>query len=138
MEDSAAIDRISNLPDDLLCHILSFLPIENAFSTTILSKRWAPLFRSLTSLHFDDESIHAEETLRRFSRFVDTIILSTKLIKTLHFTCGSIHWRDTRCNIDGLIESAKQHPVENLQFTSSTFLGVSSPPNIFTFSTLVF
>ncbi|CAJ2652669.1 F-box/LRR-repeat protein [Trifolium pratense] len=89
MEDSEGIDMISNLADDLLCDVLSLLPIKDAFTTTILSKRWTSLFRSFTSLHFDDESvqaetIHHEETLRHFRHFVNTVILSTKLIKTFH------------------------------------------------------
>jgi hypothetical protein len=134
MENSASIDRISDLPDVLLCHILSFLPIKQAYYTTFLSKRWAPLFKLLTSLHFDDESVRDEEAFLRFRRLVDTVTLSTQLIKTFHLKCRSIHWRDDRFNVDSWIETAKQHPVENLQLISN---GISLPPNIFRFSTLV-
>ncbi|GMP58963.1 hypothetical protein CsSME_00022434 [Camellia sinensis var. sinensis] len=46
------IDRISMLPDSLLTHILSFLPIEDAIKTDVLSKRWQYLWTTLPSLLF--------------------------------------------------------------------------------------
>ncbi|XP_057440869.1 putative FBD-associated F-box protein At5g56440 [Lotus japonicus] len=50
------VDRISTLPDDILCHILSFLPTQDTVVTSLVSKRWKPLWRSVPSLYFDDQS----------------------------------------------------------------------------------
>ncbi|KAI3965660.1 hypothetical protein MKX01_010617 [Papaver californicum] len=47
-----AEDRISELPESLIHHILSFLPIKCIASTTILSKRWNNLWLSLPILDF--------------------------------------------------------------------------------------
>ncbi|VFQ98401.1 unnamed protein product [Cuscuta campestris] len=46
-------DRISQLPDDILVHILSFLNIKEAADTSVLSKRWLPLSRYVPRLDFD-------------------------------------------------------------------------------------
>ncbi|KAK2430429.1 F-box/FBD/LRR-repeat protein [Trifolium repens] len=82
MENSSAIDRISNLPNDILCHILSFLPTKLAFTTTVLSKRWKlPLFKLLTTFHFDDESFSNKMA---FPRFIDIVMLFALPIKTFH------------------------------------------------------
>ncbi|KAM7461113.1 hypothetical protein LguiA_029234 [Lonicera macranthoides] len=49
-------DRISDLPDEILCHILSFLPTKYAAGTSTLSTRWKHIFAFIPklSLDFDD------------------------------------------------------------------------------------
>ncbi|KAJ1404691.1 Leucine-rich repeat domain superfamily [Sesbania bispinosa] len=49
-------DRISKLSDDVLCHILSFLPTEQAIATSVLSKRLRSLWSSVPILNLDPES----------------------------------------------------------------------------------
>ncbi|KAK3021266.1 hypothetical protein RJ639_047257 [Escallonia herrerae] len=62
--DATGEDRISNLPDSVICHILRFLPTKNAVATAILSKSWETLFASIhdSVLHFDDSVLlHPEQ-----------------------------------------------------------------------------
>ncbi|KAL0700812.1 hypothetical protein Bca4012_056934 [Brassica carinata] len=49
-----SVDAISSLPDDVLTHILSFLPTKRAVFTSIRSKRWRNLFTMMSHLRFDD------------------------------------------------------------------------------------
>ncbi|XP_019150042.1 PREDICTED: F-box/FBD/LRR-repeat protein At1g13570-like [Ipomoea nil] len=48
-------DRISQLPADILDHILGFLPIKDAAKTAVLSSIWRDVWLSLTQLNFDHE-----------------------------------------------------------------------------------
>ncbi|XP_045831176.1 FBD-associated F-box protein At4g10400-like [Trifolium pratense] len=132
MENSADIDRISNLPDELLCHILSFLSTKLAFTTAVLSKRWRPLFKLLTTLRFNEKSFLDEEA---FPCIVETVILTTKLIKTFHLNC---HPRN-RKSFNHWIITAKLHPLENLELRSMLHHNkrITLWPSIFIFPTLV-
>jgi len=113
------VDRISDLPDELLCHILSFLPIKHAFPTTLLSKRWIQLCYSLPVLIFKDYTTEDYDAFHRFSRFVNTLMLSSlatnKPIKTFSLNCNFIH-RDvyTLMIFDKWLEAAKRRSVVNL------------------------
>ncbi|XP_027342972.1 F-box protein At1g80960-like [Abrus precatorius] len=46
-------DFINNLPDEILCMILSLLPVDEAVRTGILSKRWRSLWKHTSRLDFD-------------------------------------------------------------------------------------
>ncbi|KAG5546436.1 hypothetical protein RHGRI_018574 [Rhododendron griersonianum] len=53
-------DRISNLPDSILCHILSKLPTKTAIATAVLSSKWKHLFASIPNLSLvidDDDAV---------------------------------------------------------------------------------
>lgn len=75
-------DRISNLPDPILTHILSFLPTKSAVGTTVLSKIWKSPFVSLPNLDFNDtvciyRDIFGGDSRQKvsFMNFVDRILM---------------------------------------------------------------
>ncbi|KAG6432516.1 hypothetical protein SASPL_104093 [Salvia splendens] len=49
-------DKISELPDDIICIVLSFLSSRDATSTSVLSPRWLDLWKHVTNLNFFDPS----------------------------------------------------------------------------------
>ncbi|XP_045822421.1 F-box/FBD/LRR-repeat protein At4g00160-like [Trifolium pratense] len=61
-----AADRISELPDHIVSHILSFLPTKLAATTSILSKRWKSVWHSVLTLDFDDQTFKDFDSLTNF------------------------------------------------------------------------
>ncbi|XP_074271917.1 putative F-box protein At3g44060 isoform X2 [Silene latifolia] len=59
LRDETGLDRISSLPDELIAHILSFLPTLSAVKTSILSTRWRYLFTLTTNLSFNDAEYYS-------------------------------------------------------------------------------
>ncbi|XP_078148180.1 F-box/LRR-repeat protein At3g26922-like [Carex rostrata] len=104
-----AWDRISGLPDPLLTHILSFLPIEEAVRTCILSKRWVKVWVSLPVLVFDNrkckqDNLTKEEFQKReekYLRFFCSVILNREnlTLDTFKLTWWGSNVRDTLLHI---------------------------------------
>nr|KYP40101.1 Putative F-box/LRR-repeat protein At5g41840 family [Cajanus cajan]KYP40108.1 Putative F-box/LRR-repeat protein At5g41840 family [Cajanus cajan]KYP40109.1 Putative F-box/LRR-repeat protein At5g41840 family [Cajanus cajan] len=86
-------NRINILPDDVLCHILSFVPTEEVVATSVLSKRWKPLWRSVPALDFTCWNYSSNDKARfRFVQSVSTFILSRDLnqpLKRFRIRCCS-------------------------------------------------
>ncbi|KAL0733113.1 hypothetical protein Bca4012_009323 [Brassica carinata] len=78
------MDRIGTLPEEVLCHILSFLATKEAALTSVLSKKWRNLFTLVPNLDIDDSVfLNPEEGKRErdgilgsFMDFVDRVLAS--------------------------------------------------------------
>ncbi|KAI3886710.1 hypothetical protein MKX03_011132 [Papaver bracteatum] len=84
------MDRISELPDFLIQHILSFIPTKFVVPTTLLSKRWKNLWIHVPTLDFCDSNefvSYDEDKTERFMDFVDRllILLNMSPIHKFHF-----------------------------------------------------
>jgi hypothetical protein len=77
---------IELLPDDLRCHILSFLPTRDAAATSLLSKRWKPLWLSLRSFEFNNRYY---TDFGKFSDIVISVLSSRHSVQSLRLTCHS-------------------------------------------------
>ncbi|WRX11494.1 F-box domain - like 10, partial [Theobroma cacao] len=62
-------DFISPLPDDILCHIISFLPFQSAVQTTFLSTRWKGIWKKALMDLVQDPTL--EDAVITVSNFLD-------------------------------------------------------------------
>ncbi|KAJ0430587.1 putative F-box domain, FBD domain, leucine-rich repeat domain superfamily [Helianthus annuus] len=66
------VDRLSRLPEEILSHILSLMPMKFAVQTSILSKRWRYIWMFVTNLDFGD--IHSMDSLHSLTKIVDRVV----------------------------------------------------------------
>ncbi|KAI8011784.1 F-box/LRR-repeat protein [Camellia lanceoleosa] len=76
LSDSKEKDRISTLPDEILSHILCFMPTKYAARTSLLSTRWKSIWTSVHIIDLDSlgERRHNEQS-SGFMDFVDRLLL---------------------------------------------------------------
>jgi len=82
-------DIISSFPDEILCHILSFLPTKQVVATSVLSKRWNLLWRSIPffDFHYDGNLFDYDKDKEAYSDFlrsVDSFLLWRDRYQPLH------------------------------------------------------
>ncbi|XP_050206710.1 putative F-box/FBD/LRR-repeat protein At5g22670 [Mercurialis annua] len=129
-------DIISSLPDDVVCHILSYLDTKQAIGTTILSKRWRHAWTRLVDFNFDDKN-YCINRRNFFTTFVDKVLL-------LHRGAGAIKKLifDTRCfpheHINPWICAAVMQNIEDLDLctTDRTQQYLSIPQILFSCKTI--
>ncbi|KAG8386309.1 hypothetical protein BUALT_Bualt03G0135600 [Buddleja alternifolia] len=68
-------DRISSLPDSVLCHILSFLPTKLFVATSTLARRWRFLWAYVLNLYFDGEDYIEYDDQITFPEIINRVML---------------------------------------------------------------
>jgi hypothetical protein len=76
------VDRISDLPEGVLHHLLSLMPAHDAVRTCVLGQRWHQLWRSAPAISFTtfDRFIRSAD---RFNQFVDHLLLLRRHVAPL-------------------------------------------------------
>ncbi|CAL9238099.1 unnamed protein product, partial [Arabidopsis halleri] len=117
------IDLISSLPDEILQHILFFIPTKLAIRTSVLSRRWRHVWSDTPSLSFENsDMLHADsinETLTRYA--------APKMIK-FHLKTMRTHIVP---HIDKWIKFAMSRNVEDLSLSVVGILRDYKLPDIF-------
>ncbi|PPD87603.1 hypothetical protein GOBAR_DD15461 [Gossypium barbadense] len=118
-EDQA--NRLSELPVNVILHIISSLPMKEAVRTCLLSTRWKDLFTSISNIELD--GVLRKRALRnRFMEFVDGFLSLRKDISVDRFRLCYGPGIDHR-KINEWILYAVRHGVRELDliFQSGTF-----------------
>ncbi|MED6179722.1 hypothetical protein PIB30_003523 [Stylosanthes scabra] len=84
------MDAISTLPDEILCHILSFLPTRTSMATSVLSHRWRYLWRDMQVLDLNDDFCYnhdersSAESQERFLAFLQEVLPLLHSVRKFH------------------------------------------------------
>ncbi|KAL4628380.1 hypothetical protein ACB092_05G234100 [Castanea dentata] len=88
----AMVDRMSDLPESLMCHILWFLPTKEAVATSILSSSWKSLWKLVPRLDLDVNTIKDSWSYGdvSFQHIVSRVLAQQELLEAAPTsTCGS-------------------------------------------------
>jgi hypothetical protein len=137
-------DRISDLPEPLLCHILSFLPTKQSVATTILSRTWNHLWTLVPNLDLDtttiDGSFNFEPIVTKLLTLQQTPCLQNFRLKFL-YGCSTFFNRVSY--LETWLRIAAARKVEELDleiyfdYESMRYKPLQLPPSFFSCTTLV-
>ncbi|PNY11417.1 F-box family protein [Trifolium pratense] len=116
-ESEQEVDIISTLPDSIVTHIMEFLVTKEAVHTSILSKRWKHLWKSLAILIINSNQFDKAEFFKKFVlKVLQHRDYSSALRKIVVKHNGHIHFHI----LAKIINYAVSYEVE--QFKLDTFL----------------
>ncbi|XP_058767182.1 F-box/FBD/LRR-repeat protein At1g16930-like [Vicia villosa] len=99
-------DRISDLPDALLLHILSFLNTKQAILTCILSTRWKNLWKYVPTLTLIGSQF---TTIKIFTKFVSRILSIRNISTNLY----SLTFRSSKVTKPSLVETILNYAISH-------------------------
>ncbi|CAA7062553.1 unnamed protein product [Microthlaspi erraticum] len=107
------MDRLSDLPDELLLGILSLLPTTDVVTTMVLSKRWKFLWTFVPRLEYD-HAMYQDGKEWRFSRFVYSSLLlhEAPVLEHLSFI---LHQKTAAIGIGVCVRTAIKRSLRKLQ-----------------------
>ena len=143
-EEDEEINRngkcLADLPEEILRHILSFLPTKDAVRTCLLSKRWEYLWASIPNVDFEqsfDSPIKMSKSKRRLlMNFVERLLClrESYAIKRFALRCDVLH---DVARVNTWISAVVRHNVQELDIDLDELKGEYSLPYcLFTYKTL--
>lgn len=130
-------DKISDLPDCIVHHILSMLPTKDVVSTCLLSKRWKYLWTSVPNIDFDDSSLYPSEVndwdtvkLTCFMNFVEKVLFlhDDSNMEKFRLSCRVCF---DASRIHAWVSAAMKHKAQELDLCLFVETPFALPPKVF-------
>ncbi|QCD94873.1 F-box/LRR-repeat protein At3g26922-like [Vigna unguiculata] len=115
-------DRLSELPDCVLIHIMEFMDTKHAVQTCVLSKRWKDLWKHLTTLAFNTFFFNNVVNFKKFVSHVLSKRDDSISLLNLEFTRRGYAQPQL---LNRLMKYAVQHNVQQL----TIFINLNSKPS---------
>ncbi|CAA0808573.1 Unknown protein [Striga hermonthica] len=109
-QNMASIDRLSSLPDVIVCHILSFVDTKLSVATSVLGKRWRFLWAHVPCLDFGGYDFRKEGT--QASDIVHRVLLRHKAKRMDTLTLYNLKFNEYQ--LETLITTAIDRSIRNL------------------------
>ncbi|KAJ3686566.1 hypothetical protein LUZ61_015730 [Rhynchospora tenuis] len=125
-----AVDRLSNLPDVLLLHIMSFFTMKDVVTNTCtLSKQWKNFWTGAISLIFESDEFDDD---LKFKKFVDNVIAKRQ---KLNLDTFKLVWYNNTLTFKAaerwLAHAVKAKPRVLILITSATDVYLEIPDDVF-------
>ncbi|XP_071734083.1 uncharacterized protein [Rutidosis leptorrhynchoides] len=127
-------DRISNLPDDIIQHILSFLDLKYAMQTSSLSKKWKLVWTLLPQLNLDSYEFPDMHSFNKFAKHALLHRNHHREVSVLELRCRGVANQSTSRSI---VNYAGLHNVTRLTLVWSGTKHVEFPQFLFNCRALV-
>lgn len=111
------VDRISALTDEVLTHIMSFLPAKAVVQTSMLSSRWRDVYKQASDIIFEYEGNSLQCSRRDV--FLDRILFSRKTDISKLILKGS-HTVDS-ARLNGWLNAAFTYGVKHMDLQIKSF-----------------
>ncbi|VVA97297.1 unnamed protein product [Arabis nemorensis] len=128
------MDRISSLPNQIICHIVSFLSAKEAAFITVLSKRFLNLYSIISNLVFD-ESATIQGSFTDFLNGVLALPASSRIRKFSLKCCNGIELAQYD-HVNRCLCAVLKHGVLDLELYMHVGNRYSLPFEVFTCKTI--
>ncbi|CAN6708194.1 unnamed protein product [Malus baccata var. baccata] len=102
--------NLNDLPDEILLHILTFLPTLDAVQASLISHNWQPLWSHVPALNFNYKLFPLREppldTRQLYVEFVDRVLVSRTDSRVSTFHLSFIHHNHYSSHVDSWVRSA--------------------------------